>query len=523
VLLHDHFIDMAWEHSEGLMLPDDEVKPITQQAVKTSDSVATTAVRGGGAVVVTRIFSQVVQNASTMVLARILVPEDFGVVAMAAAILAVVIILNDLGFIDASIQSDSLSEGQASNLFWISVLFNLILFAILSVASLLVGRLYGDRRVTLILVVISSELVFLALGNQHFGMMKREMQFGRASLIDLSASVAGNVLSVLSALLGAGYWALVLREVARPALRAVGAWCGYGWRPGRMRDVRTSMRLVWFGIKTSATLLMRNLGESLTSVLIGKTFGASELAYYDRSQSLMMLSVSQMSESIYHVAISTLRRAKNDAETFRTYYLKAISTLCFVSLPIGSILAVLSPECIRVFLGPGWDSAAPLLRIFSMTIGFRVLYSSRDWIQVAFGRATQRLLWDIGASVITVAAVFVALRFGLRSMTWVVAMAPVVLVFPGLSYAGKPAGLTVPHIIRACWRLILAAAGAGSFLWFILLRLAPEWSSILRLLFGVPMGILLYLVIVAILHGGMRPIREFIGVVGRMRRVSSVD
>ena len=482
-----------------------------------SDQLANTAVRGGGAIAASRILGQITQVATTMVLARLLLPDDFGVVAMVVAVVSILHIFNDLGFVDATIQTEKLSDEQSSNLFWLNVIVNVSFFAILSLISVPIARFYNDKRVVLLMIVISTELIFLAFGNQHFALLKREMVFGKVALIILIAMVLSNILAIISAILGAGYWALVVRQLSMPAIRAVCAWIVFRWRPKKIFKLKNTLNLVWFGLKTSASLVISHLSMSLPRIMLGRTVGTRGLAFYDRSYSLMMLPVSQMSVSFHHVAISTLRRSRDNPTEFQKFYLRAISTLSFVAMPLGAILSVLSEDVINIFLGPGWEQAVPLLSIFSLTIGLRVVYMTNSWLHVSLGKAKRRIIWEVATFSVIIIGVIIALPFGLNKVAWVIAIAPAVLVFPGIAYAGKPIGLSFFQVFKELWRCIISAGGSG-FILYTIMNIIPEWTAIIRLISGSLIGLILYLTIIIILHGGFQPIHDLFKVLLKLRK-----
>ena len=196
------------------------------------------SLRGGIISVGSRILNALVQVASVIVLARLLSPEDYGLVSMVGAILGIAPLLIDLGTRDAVIQQRHITAAEVSTLFWITFAFGCG-FAVLGIFSgPLIARFYREPRLAMVALITSLSFVALALSYQHQALLRRAMMYREPAVIDIGASVISTAIAIAMALKGWAYWALVVRPVTVSVITAVGVWTKCPWRPGDRRSLK---------------------------------------------------------------------------------------------------------------------------------------------------------------------------------------------------------------------------------------------------------------------------------------------
>jgi O-antigen/teichoic acid export membrane protein len=468
------------------------------------------AVQGGGITVIARILGQVLQLAGTMVLARVLTPNDFGLVAMVTSIVGLLLLFSDLGFTDATLQAERITHSQASSLFWTIIGFNTLVALSMIVLSPFIAAFYREEKVRLIAVVLSLEVVLFGLGNQHFALLRREMKFMGVSSATLLATFLGNSVAILMAWRGLGYWSLVAREVVFSLVRAVAAWVLCRWLPGVPRRRSGARSLMRYGVTTSGSLGVSYLGDNLDKTLVGKMFGADELGYYTRAFGLFSLPLGQFASSLHHVAVSTLSRLRDQPDEFRRYYLRAISAVSFLGMPLAGFMVTASREITYVFFGPQWSRSAELLAILGFSAGIKMIYSTCEWLNASLGRADRRLKWQLISFCATMAAIGIGLLFGVKGVAIAYSLVTTILTMPALVFAGRPINLGFRAILLSFWQNTAAAASAAAVCWCIFTLVGGAWNVVVRLfviLFAYAMA---YLAANVVFNRGLKPIRQFL-------------
>src|ERR1700730_4026856 len=206
------------------------------------------SLRGGAITVGSRIVSALVQVASVVVLARLLTPEDYGLVGMVSAILGIAPLLIDLGTRNAVIQQSHITQREVSALFWMTLLIGCGFAAAGVLSGPLIAYFYNEPRLAMVATVNSVSLVFYALSYQHQALLARAMQYRVLAIIDVTAGIIGTAVAIGMAWQGMAYWALVLRPVTVSVLTTVGVWTACRWIPGRWQWTTGVKEMLKFGL-----------------------------------------------------------------------------------------------------------------------------------------------------------------------------------------------------------------------------------------------------------------------------------
>jgi O-antigen/teichoic acid export membrane protein len=491
------------EHSRGSYL----------DGAQAGGNLGERAVRGGAFSIMSNVLGQVIQLGGTMMLARILSPDHFGIVAMVTSISGLLFSVSDLGLTDATIQSKNISQGQASGLFWITNGSNLAITVAMMAVSPLLARFYNEPRVLGVSLVMSVEFALFGLANQHYALLRRAMQFSRVSLSLLACTLISNVVALLLAWRGAGYWCLAFREIAFFLARAIAAWILCKWRPSIPKTRWGVSSLVKYGVRTTGSLAFSYLAENLDKILIGKAFGAKELGYYNRAFGLFGLPIGQFTSSLHHVAVATLSRLRDQPTEYVRYYVKAISALSFLGMPLAAFMVVESSDIVLVFFGEQWLRSAELLSILGLSAGFRMVYLTNQWLTASLGRADRRLKWQMVSFFVTTAAVGVGTLYGTNGVAAGYSLSAVVLLIPGILYAGRPVGLSLRALVSGFWQNLAAAASAAVVCSLTINMIGPTGHALLRLLLSLVVYLVAYSLSILLFHGGVRPFRQLFGLI----------
>jgi O-antigen/teichoic acid export membrane protein/glycosyltransferase involved in cell wall biosynthesis len=426
------------------------------------DHVRRLAVRGAGATLASSALGLAIQVGSTMILARLLAPRDFGLLTMVTTFSLLLANFGLNGFTEAILQADDIDERLVSNLFWINLGVGLLLTIGFAASGSLLGRFYGDPHVARIAVGVSATIFITSISVQHLALLKRAMCFSAVSANDVVARVVSVVVSILLGRAGWGYWALVVGAIALSLSTSIGAWCLCRWVPGLPRRAAGTRSLVQFGMNAYGRFSINYFARNVDNLLVGWRFGSVSLGYYKKAYDLFALSASQSTAPLTSVAVAALSRLKGNPAKYRQFFLSALAVTAFVGMGLAADLTLIGKDLIRLLLGPGWEPAGRIFTFFGPGIGVMLIYYMNGWIHLSIGRADRWLRWGIIEVVVTVLLFVMALPWGAVgiAVAWTVSFW--ILTIPAFWYAGKPIGLGIRPVLATVWKYALAALVAGS-------------------------------------------------------------
>lgn len=436
-----------------------------------------------------------VQLASTILLARILSPHDFGLVAMVLALVGFAPMLIDFGTSEASTQKTHITQTEISSLFWLNVAISLGLTVLLIGSSGLIARLFGEPSLTSIALALSITFVLTAMTTQHSALMRRAMQFRRLAMIDISANLVGSAVSVALALSGWGYWSLVAKPIATAAWTAVAVWMACGWVPGRPRISSDAKELVGFGVGVTGFTMTDYLVKSADRLAIGYFQGAGPLGYFQNAFTIYSNVVAILTEAPHNIAASSLSKLRSDVEGLKRAWATALSTLSFFSVPAFAILAVIGQDFVVLLLGQKWAPAGPLLCIFAVRGIAYSVERTMGWLHVAVGRADRWMRWGVYSAFVQLAALAVGLPFGVTGVAVAYAIAAFALCVPALVYSGEPIGIRSRDVLQAVGPQMLAGLVAVAAGFLVQLQFLADYSHLARMFISGAVCLAAYLVV----------------------------
>jgi PST family polysaccharide transporter len=377
-----------------------------------SKNFARKTVSGGAAVGASRILSFILSMGSTAVLARLLVPEDFGLVAMVMAIIGFVEVFREMGLSMATVQRQDVTHGQISNLFWVNALFGSLVALLIVAASPLIGIFYNDTRLPAIAAVLSIQAVFSGLTVQHQALARRHMRFWLVQASGLVGNMIGIAVAVAMAVTGFDYWALVWRTVVASGATFLVLWIFVPWRPGLPQRGTGVRDMLTFGMHITASRFMRKAKSLVDKVLIGSFAGAASLGLYSKAFGLLMLPIQQINYPVSSVAFPALSRLQNDTKRFQTVYYQGIGLIVSLAMPATTFLLITADDLIPIFLGPGWDGAVILFQALAPAAFIQALDVTRAWATIPMGQSRRIMIVGMIDAILSILSFCVGIFWG---------------------------------------------------------------------------------------------------------------
>jgi PST family polysaccharide transporter len=459
------------------------------------------AIRGGLA----RLFGQgtnLILRLSFMVaMARLLSPEQFGLVAMTTVITGVFEIFTTAGLSSATIQRASVSEEQISTLFWINVLVGLTLFLLCLATAPLLVAFYHEPRLFWITVTMGAGFVFSASGVQHSALLQRQLRYVTLAIIDTLSLGIGFALGITLALRGFGYWSLVFSTIATPLVNTIALWIILAWIPGLPRRGVGVKSMLRFGGTISLNTLIVYFAYNFDKLLLGRFWGADALGLYGRSYQLINVPTSNLNSAIGGVVFSALSRLQDDPARLKNYFLKAYSLVTSMTVPISIFGALFASDIVSVVLGPNWSGAASSFRLLTPTILVLGLINPTGWLLQSCGLQGRSLKIALVIAPWVCIGYLIGLPFGPNGVALGFSTAMTLWLVPHMLWALRGTVISPRDIVLVVSRPFFASIIAGGIA-FGVHRYISDWSSpFLRLSVSGGTMVFLYLFIFMFVMG----------------------
>lgn len=403
-----------------------------------------------------------VQLGTTVALARLVSPRDFGLVGMALTVTAFADQLQGLGLSQAVIQRARLTHGQLSNLFWVNAAVGGLLMVFVAALSPLVARFYGHPALVPITCALSVGYLLAGLGVQHTALIARRLQFRSLALRSLTPRLAAGALAVAAAVAGAGYWSIVIMQTSIVAFSTVLVWLAIDWRPGRPAR-RTGVRpLLRFGAGVSVANMLNYFSGNTDNILVGRFLGTVPLGLYARAYNLFLTPLRQLHQPLGNVVQPVLAGLADQPSRYRAFYRQTLSGIAVVGMPGVVYLAIMSHSFIEVTLGPRWLGAADVFRWLAVAGFLQMIGRTFTWLFTTSDRPRAMATWALVSSPVIVASFAVGLHWGITGVAASYAIALSILTGPGIWYAVRGTAVSVRDVVESVWRPVVLAAAVGA-------------------------------------------------------------
>lgn len=417
---------------------------------------------GGAAVTMAAQAAKItIQMVSVITLARLLTPQDYGLIAMVTALIGVADTFRDFGLSSAAIQAPTLSRGQQANLFWVNTGLGASLATLTCLCAPLVAAFYGRTELTAITLAMASSFLINGMATQYRADLYRRMLFKRLALADILGPLTGLLAAIGAAWYGMGFWALVIQQLVALAVALAVMVITARWLPGGWDREAGVRSFISFGWRLAGSQLVTYLGNNIDTIMLGLRVSAAQLGVYNRSYQLIAVPMSQIRGPLSTVAIPVLARVQDEQDRFHRYVAMGQMVLGY-TLVVGLAVAAGAAEpLVTLLLGAQWAEAVPLLRLLAVASGLQLLSFVGYWVYVSKGLVGHLLQYSFISTAIRIAFVVSGSFFGVIGVAWAMALSPLV-AWP-LSFWWLSRRASIP--MRALWlggiRIVAFASAIG--------------------------------------------------------------
>jgi PST family polysaccharide transporter len=408
---------------------------------------------------------------STIVLARLLTPDAYGLVAMVTVVTGFIGLFKSLGLATATVQAPRVSPAEVNSLFWLNVAFGAAAFVVAAAVAPVLAIVYSEPRVTPLVVGLSVTFVIGGLGVQHQALLRRAMRFGTVAWIEITAMAIGTAAAIIFASKGFGPWSLVGGFVVTEITNLVLVWRVVDWRPTRPRFDAKVGEMVALGRDLTQFNVLNYWARNLDNFLIGRFWGAAQLGLYNRAYQLLLLPLQQVTTPLSTVAIAALSRLNGEDQRYRQAYIRLLEKVVIACMPMTTFLFVNAGPVVDLLLGPKWHEVVPVFMPLAVAGMVQPVTATFIWMLVSQGRRADLRTWSIVGSLLSCGAIIAGMSRGVIGVAMFYAACELFVRAPLLAWfvgrrgpvrvndvltAIAPAGLMSVAILVACTGLSAA-------------------------------------------------------------------
>jgi O-antigen/teichoic acid export membrane protein len=377
-----------------------------------------------------KVVGQGFQFAVTIMLARLLVPKDYGLVAMAALMIEFLRYFNELGVGASIIQKKDLSEHQVSSVFWFALLLSLGIYALAYAGAPFAETFFHTPGLRRVFRVLALTFVIAGLKTVPAAMAMRDVEFKGVSIAEAASFFVSGTTSMALAWHGFGVWALVAGALAYDAAYSLILFALHPWRPRLALDFHEVRGMLRFGVTITSTRLLFNIYQEADNFVVSRVMGAVSLGFYSMAFRLARLPVEKISAVVNNIAFPVFSRVQDDQERLRDYYLKVARLISLLTFPLMVGGIVLADDLVRAVLTEKWAPSILAFQILSVSALFQSVYTINGHVLNARGRADQHLRYQVLAVISLPLAFYVGVHKGINGVAlgWVL-VEPVLMAY----------------------------------------------------------------------------------------------
>lgn len=380
------------------------------------ENLKVATIRGGAATFISQGIKFIINTFSTLVLARLLTPSDFGLIGMVSVFTGFVLLFKDLGLSVATIQSDKISVEQVSTLFWVNFTFSIILSLIGIALAPFITWFYKEPKLMGITIVSSLTFIFGGLSAQHAALLKRQMQFTTLAIIDVVSILIGIIVGITMAFFNMGYWSLVMLSASQNLTSMILYWYFVKWIPNFPSKNAGVYAMLKFGRNLTGYNILNYLSRNADYFIIGKWLGSEELGIYNRAYHLLLLPINQIASPIGNIAIPALSRVNDNPKRYLSVFSQFQSKITLLTMPFMIFLLIAGDNVVFLVLGEQWKAAIPVFRWLGLVGISQAALVSSGWVFITQGRTKEMFLWGFIGSLLSVASFVVGLPWGIKGI-----------------------------------------------------------------------------------------------------------
>lgn len=438
-----------------------------------------------------RFATQGVQFLFGIILARLLSPDDYGIIAMPLVFLAIAQCIIDSGFSTALIRKPELTEDDLSTAFYFNIGIGILCYAVLFFSSPLIADFYHTPILSSLLKVTALAVLFNPLCAVQQAILTRKIDFKTQAIVSLSGAVVSGIVGLYMAYNGLGVWSLVFQQVGGYVMRTILLWVLGKWKPKRLWSWE-SFRYLWgFGSKMLGSGLLDTVYNNIYPIVIGKYFSAQDLGNYTRAQQFSSLPSSNVTGVLQRVTFPVLSSIQNEDERLAKNYRKILKLSAFLVFPMMLMLSAIANPLVRILLTDKWIGCVILLQIVCFQMMWYPIHAINLNLLTVKGRSDLFFRLEIFKKIMGVCIMFITIPHGIIWMVSGGIVSSMLSLIINTYYTGKL--INVGYFKQM--GDLLPIFGVSFMMWLIVHAILYLSSNLYcQLVLGISLGAIVYLI-----------------------------
>ncbi|KQS37789.1 lipopolysaccharide biosynthesis protein [Pedobacter sp. Leaf194] len=453
---------------------------------------------------------QLVTFLVSLILSRVLIPEEFGLVGMLTVFVGIGTVLFDGGLTSSLIRTKELDAADYSTVFYFNFACSVLIYLILYISAPFIADFYHQPQLELIARIYGLTFIITAFGAVQNTILTKELKFRKQALITISSLIISSTCGITLAFLKYGVWSLVIMAVVNAFINSLLLWLTTGWYPIRVFDREKFNNHFHYGYKLTLSGILDIIFTNIYQIIIGRVYSPTQVGYYARANSLMMLPVGNISGALNRVVFPIFSKIQDDIPKLKAAYKKIMLMVLFIITPAIVFMAVLAQPLIIFLFSEKWLKMVPIFQIICLTGVLYPIHMYNLIILQVVGKSDLFLKLEVFKKIIVVIILPISLYFGFYGLLWGQLISSVLALFINTHYAGKILTYSMFAQLKDLLPVFLFALISGLIIYLIDRQLI-EQSNIIRLATGSILGLSTYILISwAFKFESLADIRNFI-------------
>ncbi len=428
--------------------------------------------------------SQLIGFVINLVLARVLLPSDFGTIALYGILMSVSAVLINGGLTSSLIRAKEVDERDLSTVFWFNLGVSLILYLFVYLIAPVFANFYNVSILTNLIRVYGLILIIDSFAAVQVSKVLKSMNFKTAFKIQLPSMLVGGAVGIYFALNGHGVWSLVYSSLLQNFFYTLQYWLYSDWRPSFIFDLERFKYHFSFGVKITASALLDTIFNNLYNIIIGKRFSTEQLGYYNRADSLKQLPINNIAGALNRVTFPLFSKLAHDDIALKKYYKTILLVVMFLIAPVSVLMVVVAEPLIRFLLTEKWLPSVQYFQILSIGGIFFPIHAYNLNILQAKGRSDLYLRIEVFKKVVIVLVIISCIQFGMLGLVWGSVLISIITVFINTYYTSKFIDYSIINQLLDIMPSILKAIIIGVIVYMLDQYIFIQMLDIYRLIFS---------------------------------------
>lgn len=429
----------------------------------------------------------------SLVLARLLTPDDFGTIAMLGVFISISNIFIDSGFGNALIQRKEIDDIDTSSVFYLNIVISIIIYSIVFLCAPFVSIFYGMPQLTALLRVLSIQVVIMSFGCVQQSMLVRQMKFKFKFYIGMISVIVSSAIGIGMAYSGMGVWSIVFSQIAAQLCTCIGLWYFVAWRPKWAFSLERIKSLFSYGSRILGGSIINVIYNNIYNLVIGKRYSSADLGFYNRGQLLPTTVIDTASTSFNSVLFPALSSIQDDKVRYKSLIRRSAKMISFVVFFLAALMLVFSPQIIHLLLGEKWLPAVPFMCIVCCTVCMNPLIVINQTISTSLGKSDFYMKTTIASKFIAIGLIAIGALYSVYMMVIAGALANLLALFITARYNNLLIGYTYKEMLQDYVPPLLLSALACGASYYVVSLISVNYFVVLTI--GGVLSALLYFIL----------------------------